>query len=207
MKRRRKSWSGSPESPITGRVAERGARVVITLTTAGPCFCTSKEKSGNPTMRTLAADTSAGTAADAGSEATATVAGNSAALRSVQAATANSPIKAQAGHFIRRMRVRMRSGPGRAAWESIDAISNMETPNWARTRIKQPFHGLHLQPRRLFGRVHVECSKILHEVKRRSVRRRGDGASTAVRLRLRVAALWLIANLAALDVAGVGYLR
>lgn len=39
------------------------------------------------------------------------------------------------------------------------------------------------------------------------MRLRGDGASTALRLRLRVAALWLIAILAALDVAGAAYLR
>lgn len=39
------------------------------------------------------------------------------------------------------------------------------------------------------------------------MRLRGDGASTDLRSRLRVAALWLIAVLAALDVAGAAYLR
>ncbi len=39
------------------------------------------------------------------------------------------------------------------------------------------------------------------------MRARGDGGSTALRLRLRVAVLWLIAILATLDVAGAAYLR
>jgi hypothetical protein len=39
------------------------------------------------------------------------------------------------------------------------------------------------------------------------MRLRGDGASTGLRSRLRVAALWLIAILVALDVAGAAHLR